>query len=110
MISHPVVFLYDTLQCNIIFVFLLLRLKDPGRLDMCALQVLLILLLSKSFYYCFYLIIIMSFMLSILVIAHNVIKDVIQFKLPLKEHVALDRSSWSLKSVCYNMHMGRKML
>ena len=28
----------------------------------------------------------------------------------LKEHVVLDRSSWSLKSVCYNMHMGRKML
>ena len=28
----------------------------------------------------------------------------------LKEHVALDRSSWSLKSVCYKMHMGRKML
>ena len=28
----------------------------------------------------------------------------------LKEHVALDRSSWSLKSVCYKMHMVRKML
>ena len=27
----------------------------------------------------------------------------------LKEHVALDRSSWSLKNVCYKMHMVRKM-
>ena len=28
----------------------------------------------------------------------------------LKEHVALDRSGWSLKTVCFKMHMGRKML
>ena len=32
---------------------------------------------------------------------------------PLKEHVALDRTSWSLKSVktvCYEMHMVRKII
>ena len=28
--------------------------------------------------------------------------------MPLKEHVALDRSSWSIKSVFNKMHMGRK--